>query len=328
MSFLSKLLCFPVWVRSGVQPGHAAPKEPTAIEMRDLESQVVERPATRSFWSRLFSCFFGRVKEGRTNPANDCQWAIEPTSDNMAYHSNWQAQASIEYGTDSATINNDGEIETRESLSLGSASLSETLTIHEADSAITKVEGNITARDCISTASADSSNIATVHETCESTQHLQAMDSPPQVHVGTSSPRFEFAESPEAESPNLAPVHKTWNELVNQWHREYEEDWRHKSSAIDTESLYPVASKVTAPTSLDVGMASEGSDVWADIFGGPRAPKCPSAKERLKAKYARPRPFQDVESAGLAAFQSHFFDHKAEKPFHPARTGWAQYQKE
>lgn len=306
--------------------------------MKDLESQLVERPtrASQSFWSRLFSCFSPRSKKGRTNPAEYCPRAMEPVSNTLANHSNLEAQVLTRNRANSATTNDVSELETRESPSLGSACLSGTSTTDEPNSELTQVEGNITDDEYIFAASAVSSEIATVHETVESTEDLQAIIFPRKVHIGTSRDRVQFKGILEAESPGLATIHKTIHdnrdELIPQWRMEDEDDRHHKASeghktlAAQFGSHYSVASKVTAPTSNDVEMANEGlSDVWVDILGGPRAPKLPSAKERLKAQYARPRPLQKIESAGLAAFQSQFSDHEVEEPFQPARARWAHY---
>lgn len=255
----------------------------------------------------------------------------------MAYHSNWQAQVSNGNEANSNATNDDSELETRKSLSLGTIILSRTSTADEANSATTIVEGKNTATRYVFTASADSSEIATVHETRESTEHLQAIVSTPKVHIRTSRDSVGLRELLEAESPGLGPSHKTthngWEELISQWRMEDDNDRRQNASegheylAAEIESRHSVASEITAPTSNDVEMTSGGQpDVWADTFGGPRALKGPSATERLKARYSRPRPFfHETESAWLAASPNQFLDPEVEEQFRPARAGWKRY---
>lgn len=192
-------LCFLEWFCRGVEPCRTA-QEPTAIEMRDLESQIVEQHAVtpRSFWSRIFSCSYSRV---RSRLVSDHEWS---SSSRSHFES---SQIFIANGTDSAATNNDGKAASQKSPSLES-NQSETIIIDETDStAITEVDGNIASNETLSTAStaALSENV-----TGESAQHI--ISPPPKVLTTTALNAVEFQEFALVESPALASPSRCFHE--------------------------------------------------------------------------------------------------------------------
>lgn len=192
-------VCFLDWFCSEVEPGRSA-QDPTAIGMRDLESQIIEQQAVapRSFWSRIFSCFYPRV---RSRPANDHQWR-----DYSRNHIE-TSQIFIANGTDSAATNNDGKAASHKSPSLRSDQ-SGTLFVDEADStAITEVDGNVTSNETISTASTAS---LSDNVTGESAQHI--IIPPPNVHATNSLSAAEFQKFAPVRIPALASPRRCFHE--------------------------------------------------------------------------------------------------------------------
>lgn len=192
-------VCFLGLFCSGVEPGRTA-QEPTAIGMRDLESQIVEQQAAapRSFWSRIFSCFYPRA---RSRPANDHQWS-DYSRTNIEISQNFIANE-----TDSAATNNDGKAASHRSPSLRSDQ-SGTLIVDETDStAITEVDGNVAFNETISTASTAS---LSDNVTGESAQHI--IIPPPNVHATNSLNAAEFQKFAPVKSPALASPRRCFHE--------------------------------------------------------------------------------------------------------------------
>lgn len=162
-------------------------QEPIATEVRDLESQIVEQQAVapRSFWERLFSCFYPRV---RSHPASDNQW-----SDHSRNH------IEISQTSNSAIANIDGKATSHMSLSLVSDH-SESLILDETESTtITEMDGNVAS---IKTRSIASTASVWTNVTGQSNQHI--IIPPPKVHTTNSLSAVEFQEFVPEKSPALA----------------------------------------------------------------------------------------------------------------------------
>lgn len=201
----SPQLCFPALFPSGADPARNA-QESTAIEIRDLEDQIVEQPAVvpRPLLSKIFSCFYPRVKKRHSLPVSDHQWS------EYSHYQHETPQIFVANGTDSA-VTNDGKVTSHKSLSLRSDQ-SGTLTVDETDStAITEVDGNIASNESLSTASTVS---LTDDVTGESTQHV--IIPPPKVHTAISSNTVELLEFESVKSPGLAPSRSCFHE-VSSW---------------------------------------------------------------------------------------------------------------
>lgn len=191
MPFFPKL-CFLEWFCCGVEPRRTA-QDPKEIEMQDLESQIVKQQAAapRSFWLRIFCCFFSRV---RSRPASDHQW-----SDHSHNHLE-TSQIFIANGIESAVTNNDGKAASLRSLSLGSVQ-SGTLIVDETDlTAITEVDSSVASNETISIASTAS---LADNVTGQISQHI--IIPPPKVHTTTSLKAVECQEFAPVKSPALCP---------------------------------------------------------------------------------------------------------------------------
>lgn len=148
--------------------------------------------------------------------------------------------------------------------------------------------------------------MSTVDKTGENAQHV--ILPPLKVHMATSS----------------NSVFEDWADFFAQWREQWEEYQRR-----------PARSRLHPPISSEVHAGTTSNDVesptptvshghvfkdeadhpfrriredWA-IFQGHPTHMCLSAHERLKARYARPRPSIDVESPGTADSYNRFFDH-------------------
>lgn len=290
MDFFSSL-CFPAWSRSGVETGSTS-QEATAIRERGLECQLPEKPAaSRSFWSRLFGCFFSRVKKESSNPVSCYQWPEDPYSIPSLFHIG-KPQISIVDETDCAPTNDDGKAATHESISLESVGPSGTSTADETDSATTKFDGNIANHDSISnTESAGSFEMSVDKsgESGESAEHF--IRSPPKVHTAALFNDDKVAQ--------WAASRKTSNLYADHQFR----TGRNGGPALEARTrTHPSNSSesCTAIASSDVespGHATSGISLfedWAELEhcraheGGPVLP-------------AQTRSLIDVESPGLSA---------------------------
>lgn len=174
-------------------------QKPTATEIQDLESQIVKQQALapRSFWSKIFSCFYPRV---RSHLANDHQWSdYSPNHIETSHISN------------SAITNNDSKAASQISFSIVSDQ-SVSLVVDETDStAITEMDGNVAS---IETRSIASTASVYTSMTGHSDQHV--IFPPPKVHTTNSLSAVEFQEFVPAKSPALASCPRSTHEGFSQ----------------------------------------------------------------------------------------------------------------
>lgn len=106
MYFFS-MLSFPAWSHIGVDIRCNLLEPTPAIQIRDLERQIVEELSeSRSIWSRLSSCFSPRAKKEYSKPdASNYQWTENLTF--YTYFPNWQRQYSTTNGIDDSAITDD-----------------------------------------------------------------------------------------------------------------------------------------------------------------------------------------------------------------------------
>lgn len=173
MYFFS-MLSFPAWSRGlGI---HRNSLEPTpAIQIRDLERQVIEEPLeSRTFWLRLSSCFSPRDKKKHSKPDTSySQW-----SKDLASHARFldgQRQFSTTNGTDdSTTTDNDGKVATHESI------------FHQTNSVNPIADGKTSIHCSVSTVdkSTEPHGISTVNETGNESAPQDLITFPPKVLTG------------------------------------------------------------------------------------------------------------------------------------------------
>lgn len=174
MYFFS-MLSFPAWIRGlGIRRNSLEPTP--AIQIRDLERQVVEEPLeSRTFWPRLSSCFSPRAKKKHSKPDTSySQW-----SKDLASHARFldgQRQFSTTNGTDdSTTTDNDGKVATHESI------------FHQTDSINPSADGKTSIHCSVSTVdkSTEPHGISAVNETGNEIAPQDLISFPPKVLTAT-----------------------------------------------------------------------------------------------------------------------------------------------
>lgn len=173
MYFFS-MLSFPAWSHRGVDIRRNSLKATPAIQIRDLERQIVEEPSeSRSIWSRLSSCFSPRAKKRYSKPDTSyCQW-----TEDLASHARFpdsQRQFSDTNGTDdSAIIDHDGKVATHEFI------------FHQTDSIIPTADGKLCSVSTVAK-SAEPHGISTVNETGNESAPQDLITFPTKVLAATS----------------------------------------------------------------------------------------------------------------------------------------------
>lgn len=185
MYFFS-MLSFPASNHRGVDIRRNSLKPTPAIQIRDLERQIVEEPSeSRSIWSRLSSCFSPRAKKRYSKPDTGCcQW-----TEDLASHARFpdsQRQFSTTKGIDdSAIIDHDGKVATHEFI------------IHQTDSIIPTADGKLCSVSTVAK-SAEPHGISTVNETGNESAPQDLITFPTKVLAATSPRDVQSPGGPTA----------------------------------------------------------------------------------------------------------------------------------